>query len=127
MYLLGKQKLTISDATNATDVWKDKFAINILLRTENDIKLEEVGAGKGVYSGLYIVSNYNISLDDIKHIIITKDFAKYISLLKKYKSGGYYTFNTKDIQQYINYYLTHKSNTKKYDQQSVSSNYPTLF
>ncbi len=109
------------------DVWKDKFAINILLRTEDDIKLEEVGAGKGVYSGLYIVSNYNIPLDDIKHIIITKDFAKYISLLKKYKSGGYYTFNTKDIQQYINYYLTHKSNTKNYGQQSVSSNYPTLF
>lgn len=91
------------------DVWKYKVAINTLLRTENDLKIEEVKAGEGVYSGLYIVSELEIPFDDIKKILVTQDFAEYVRLLKKYKSGGYYTFNSKDVQQYINYYLTYKS------------------
>jgi adenine-specific DNA-methyltransferase len=86
------------------DVWKDKIAINTLLRTENDLKIEKVNAGCGVYSGLYIITELDMTFDDIRNIIVSEDFAKYIRLLKKYKSGGYYTFNTKDVQQYINYF-----------------------
>ncbi len=97
------------------DVWKNKIAINTLLRTEKDLKIEEVSNGKGVYSGLYITSEENISFEDIKQILVNKDFAEYVRLLKKYKSGGYYTFNSKDVQQYINYYLTYKSNKKYVD------------
>lgn len=110
-----------------TDVWKDKIAINTLLRTQNDLKIESVKPGEGVYSGLYIVSSLKISIDDIKKILISNDFAKYVSLLKKYRSGGYYTFNSKDLQQYINHYITHKSD-KHYDEQSnISSENPRLF
>jgi adenine-specific DNA-methyltransferase len=85
------------------DVWKDKIAINTLLRTEKDLKIEKVDAGCGIYSGLYIISEFDISYEIIRSILISEEFAKYISLLKKYKSGGYYTFNSKDVQQYINY------------------------
>lgn len=91
------------------DVWRDKVAINSLLRTENDLKIEKVKAGEGLYSGLYIISDVQIPFEDIKNILVAKDFAEYIRLLKKYKSGGYYTFNSKDVQQYINYYLTYKT------------------
>ena len=35
-----------------------------------------------------------------------------IKLLKKYKSGGYYTYNTKDVEQYINWYISYKSDNK---------------
>lgn len=87
------------------DVSKDKIAINTLLRTGKDLKIEKVNAGCGVYSGLYITTELNLSIDDFKKILMSKEFTKYISLLKKYKSGGYYTFNTKDVQQYINYYI----------------------
>ena len=100
------------------DVWKNKIAINTLLRTEQDLKIEEVKAGEGLYSGLYIVSELDIPIEDIKGILVTKDFAKYISLLKKYKSGGYYTFNSKDVQQYINYYITYKSDKHYVDKSS---------
>lgn len=100
------------------DVWKDKIAINSLLRTEKDLKIEEVKRGEGLYSGLYIVNDYNIPFEDIKEILITKDFATYVSLLKKYKSGGYYTFNSKDVEEYINYYITFKSE-KTYDDKST--------
>ena len=87
------------------DVWKDKIAINTLLRTEKDLKIEKVDAGCGVYSGLYIISEFDISYEIIRNILVCEEFGKYVSLLKKYKSGGYYTFNTKDVQQYINYKL----------------------
>ncbi|MBQ8423473.1 MAG: N-6 DNA methylase [Coprobacter sp.] len=101
------------------DVWKDKIAINTLLRTEKDIKIEIVKAGCGVYSGLYLISELKIPYEDIRSILISKEFAKYVSLLKKYKSGGYYTFNSKDVQQYINYYITYKSEKKYVDQSSI--------
>ncbi len=100
------------------DVWKDKIAINTLLRTEKDLKIECVKAGNGLYSGLYITSKFNIPYEDIKSILINKEFAKYVALLKKYKSGGYYTFSSKDVQQYINYYITYKSE-KQYADQSI--------
>ena len=51
-----------------------------------------------------IITELDMTFDDIRNIIVSEDFAKYIRLLKKYKSGGYYTFNTKDVQQYINYF-----------------------
>ena len=31
---------------------------------------------------------------------------EYIKLLKNYKSGGYYNFSSKDLEQYLNYKLT---------------------
>lgn len=100
------------------DVWRDKIAINTLLRTEKDLKIEFVKAGCGLYSGLYITSEFNIPYEDIKSILISEDFAKYVALLKKYKSGGYYTFSSKDVQQYINYYITYKSEKQYVDQSS---------
>lgn len=99
-----------------TDVSKEKVAINTLLRTKDDIKIKKVGAGSGIYSGLYVISRFKVTYEDIKEIIVSDDFVKYIKLLKKYKSGGYYTFNSKDVQQYINYYITYKSKKQYVDQ-----------
>ncbi len=110
------------------DVWKDKIAINALIRTENDLKVEIVKEGQGVYSGLYIINNdVIIPFEDIIGILTTKDFAKYVSLLKKYKSGGYYTYNSKDVEQYINYMLTYKSNKNYDDQPRLSEHNLRLF
>ena len=68
-----------------------------------------VKRGEGLYSGLYIITDYNIPFDDIISIIRTDEFVDYVKMLKKYKSGGYYTYNSKDVEQYINCYLTYKS------------------
>lgn len=110
------------------DVWKDKIAINALIRTESDLKIEIVKEGQGVYSGLYIINNdVIIPFEDIIGFLTTKDFAKYVSLLKKYKSGGYYTYNSKDVEQYINYMLTYKSNKNYDDQPRLSEHNLRLF
>ena len=84
------------------DTFKNKLAINTLLRNENDFKFINAPAGTGVYGGLYIISD-TISFDEIEKALKSKEFATYISLLGKYKSGGYYTFSSKDVKKYLDY------------------------
>ena len=91
------------------DTYKDKLAINTLIRTIEDIKLIKARKGIGVYSGLYIVSN-SIPMEHIKKILWSNDFCKYVSLLGKYKSGGYYTYSSKDVTSFINYKLSKEEN-----------------
>ncbi len=88
------------------DTYKNKLAINTLLRTENDFKFMYAPKGTGVYSGLYIISN-KFDIDTIKKTLKTKEFMTYVSLLGKYKSGGYYTFSSKDVKAYLDYKLSY--------------------
>lgn len=81
------------------DVFKRKISINTIIKDVNSIKLNVVEPGCGVYSGLYILTD--IPFNMIKTIICTEDFISYVKKLKKYKSGGYFTFNAKDLEQYI--------------------------
>ena len=82
------------------DTFKDKLSVNSIIKDVSSIKLKEVPKGCGVYSGLYILSQVSHVL--IERIIKSEDFISYIKMLKKYKSGGYYTFNTRDLEQYLN-------------------------
>ena len=116
-YLISnKEKLTArSNERNGNDFWyaygrsqalndtfKDKLSINTLIRDENDLKFVFAPAGVGVYSGLYILSE-NVDYKDIVSSLKTKEFIRYIKFLGKYKSGGYYTFSSKDIKAYLDY------------------------
>ena len=83
------------------DVNKDKIAVNTIIKDIDSIKLTFVSEGKGVYSGLYILTNE--SFDTIQQILLSEDFVSYIQSLRKYKSSGYYTFSSKDLEQYLNY------------------------
>lgn len=96
------------------DAAKPKIAINNLIRNANDIKLEFCPAGSGVYGGLYILSD--LSLDEIKSYVCNADFVRYVSLLKKYKSGGYFTYSSKDLKTYLEYaYVKRRGNGKQQD------------
>lgn len=85
------------------DVFRDKIAINTIVKNEDSIKIKFVPAGSGVYSGLYILSDY--SLDEIKGAIKNVNFINYIKLLKNYKSGGYYTYSSTELRKYLIYTL----------------------
>ena len=102
------------------DVSKVKYAINTLIKDKGSIKLECVPQGAGVYSGLYILTD--IEFETIKQLIYSEDFINYIKLLKNYKSGGYYTFASKDLEQYLNYKLS-----EKYGQSRISNGSRELF
>lgn len=102
------------------DVSKIKYAINTIIKDLGSIKLEIVPQGSGIYSGLYILTD--IEFDIIKQLVYSEDFINYIKLLKNYKSGGYYTFASKDLEQYLNYKLT-----DKYGQSRISNSSRELF
>ncbi len=87
------------------DTFKNKLALNTMIRTKDDLKLVEVESGKGIYGGLYIISD-TMPITKIKSLLLDDEFSKYISLLGKYKSGGYYTYSSKDITAYLNYKLS---------------------
>ena len=88
------------------DVWVDKYAINTVIRDVASVKLNKADAGSGVYSGLYILSD--VPESQIRDVLLSDDFINYIRVLKKYKSGGYYTFSSKDLRQFLNFQLCKK-------------------
>lgn len=89
------------------DTYKDKLAINSLIRTPSDFKFVKAPAGTGVYSGLYIMSD-EISFDEIISALISDDFLDYVKMLGKYKSGGYYTFSSKDLKSYLDFMFSYE-------------------
>ncbi|MDR0957420.1 MAG: N-6 DNA methylase [Candidatus Nomurabacteria bacterium] len=91
-YLFGR-----TQAIN--DVNKPKIAINTIIKDIQSIKLNKVAAGQGIYSGLYIL--YDGDYSDIEKAILSDDFVNYVKSLKKYKSGGYYTFSSRDLKNYL--------------------------
>ena len=105
------------DRTKAIkDVFKNKIAVNSIVKDKNSIKIEQVPAGAGVYSGLYILSDF--SLKEIKEVLINDEFIEYLKLLKNYKSGGYYTFSSSDLQKF----LTYKLRKNNHEQSTIFTN-----
>lgn len=86
------------------DVYIKKYSINTIIKSVETIKLIEVPSGQGVYSGLYILTD--IPFEVLESIIRSDEFIGYLKILKHYKSGGYYTYTSKDLEQFINYKLS---------------------
>lgn len=82
------------------DVKYQKIAINNCVKDIESIKLNPVDANQGVYSGFYLLTDH--SYEAIKQKICSAEFIGYIQTLNKCKSGGYYTFSSKDLAKYIN-------------------------
>ena len=85
------------------DTYKDKITVNNLIRDVSDIKINKVGIGKGMYSGFYILTEVDFEI--IENAIKSASFIKYVKSLRKYKSGGYYTFSARDLEKYLNYII----------------------
>lgn len=86
------------------DTYKRKIAFNTLIREIKDLKIAEVKAGEGVFSGLYIVSD--LPLNVFEKALKNDEFLEFIKSLQKYKNGGYYTFSSSDLGKF----LAHKLN-----------------
>jgi len=99
------------------DVSKRKYAINSLIRDTDDIKLQSCAPGTGIYSGLYILTNFE--LDVLQNVLFCDDFIQYVTMLGKYKSGGYYTYSSKDLSRYLNFKLSER-NGHLYEQSAIS-------
>lgn len=101
-------------------MFKVKYAVNTIIKDTSSIRFERVDAGKGLYSGLYILTD--IAEDELRDLLVCDDFVEYVKMLANYKSGGYYTFTSKDVEQYLNYKLS-----TKYGQSRISTGNLELF
>lgn len=90
------------------DTKKIKLAIGTLIKKPGDIKTTCAPSGCGVYSGLYATSE-TFNGNQIADALKSSDFFKYAAILGKYKSGGYYTFSSKDIKIFLDYYFSKES------------------
>ena len=81
------------------DVYKKKYSVCSIIREPNDLKLTFCDRGTGVYGGLYILTDLDEAI--LKDLLYTDGFMEYVALLGKYKSGGYYTFSSKDLKRYL--------------------------
>ncbi|VEU72600.1 HsdM family class I SAM-dependent methyltransferase [Mycoplasmopsis gallopavonis] len=89
------------------DTYKNKVAINTLAQNLKDLKIINCPSGTGVYAGLYIISASK-GYEEIKKALYREEFIKYIALLGKYRNGGYYTFSSKDLKAYLDYFFRAK-------------------
>lgn len=83
------------------DTYSQKYAINCVIKSKDDIKIISAPPGTGVYGGIYILTDE--PLENLASKLKNNDFFRYVMMLKKYKSGGYYTFSAKDLESYLNY------------------------
>lgn len=86
------------------DVYLRKYSINSIIKQVRTIKLIDIPAGAGVYSGLYILTE--VPCDILESAIKSEEFINYLTILKHYKSGGYYTYSSKELEQYLNYRIS---------------------
>lgn len=82
------------------DVSKAKISINTTIRDIDTIKLNQIEPGAGIYSGLYLLTS--VPFEVIREKICSQDFIEYLHVINKCKSGGYFTFSSKDLSRYIN-------------------------
>jgi len=103
-YLFGRTQALI-------DVYKEKVTIGNLISAKKNLRVNQIGENVACYSGLYIIPNSYLPLSRVIKILKNhKDLLNYVKILSKYKSGGYYTFSSKDMQKYINYNLQEEKN-----------------
>ncbi len=83
------------------DLMKHKIPINQLIRRKGDLKLTPAPPGTGCYGGLYILTDEPI--EKLQSLLISDEFEIYVAQLRKYKSGGYYTFSSRDLNCFLNF------------------------
>lgn len=85
------------------DVKYRKIAFNTMIKELKDLKIIEVKAGQGIFSGLYLVSD--LPLSEFEKALRNDEFFAFIKSLRKYKNGGYYSFNSTDLGRFLAYKL----------------------
>lgn len=88
------------------DTFKEKWAVKSTIKDLSEPICKRVPSGNGVYGGLYILTEHTEGLKALE----TQDFMNYVKMLGKYKSGGYYTFSSKELENYLNWSYGKKKN-----------------
>lgn len=82
------------------DVKYNKYSINTTIKDVKSIRLNKVKSGQGMYSCLYLLTD--VPYEKLKNIICSEKFVEYLRILNKCKSGGYFTYSSKDLAKFVN-------------------------
>lgn len=85
------------------DVKMRKIAFNTMIKELKDLRICEVEAKSGVFGGLYLVSDLPLSI--FEKALRNDEFLDFIKSLRKYKNGGYYSFNSADLGRFLAFKL----------------------
>lgn len=80
------------------DTWQDKIAVQSIVRPDHPVRITCAPAGVGVFGGIYIIG---LSKKQVRKYMSDDIFWDWCRALAKYKSGGYYTFSSKELEQYL--------------------------
>ena len=86
------------------DTFKTKYPISSIIKLDCPAKVGTSASGTGVFGGLYVLPKVDgIDWDTINDAMTSNDFYYFVEMLGKYKSGGYYSFSSKDAEVYLNW------------------------
>ena len=80
-----------------------RYSVSPIISCKEDVIVKYVFSGMGVYGGVFVIPN-GTELDfDVEECLKTDEFISYVKALGRFKNGGYYTFSSKELQNYLNY------------------------
>lgn len=85
------------------DTHKKKFVLNTLYSKKEDVRLVRCPDVAVVYGGIYILGP--IKQEILEEILYSDKYIQYVKTIGKYKSGGYYTLGSKEVENFINFSL----------------------
>ena len=88
------------------DTFEDKVAVQGMIKPGEPLRVRSAPAGCGVYGGVYV-----LGLDErcVREALDSPEFAAYAAALRKYKAGGYYSFGGKDLERFLNWFVSGRS------------------
>jgi adenine-specific DNA-methyltransferase len=83
------------------ETFKPKLLLNpIMSENQQTLKTFIIPSGTLIYSGLFITAEQKV-LHQIKNLLETENFTRYIKTVGKDLNSGYKTFNTKHVKQFL--------------------------
>lgn len=87
------------------DVNRSRYAINTIVKSPETLRLMLVRPGEGVYAGLYLLTER--TEEELRQAFKHPYFIRFLETIGRYRSGGYYTYSSKEMSQYLNYYFAY--------------------
>lgn len=84
-----------------SDTYRDKVAVQTLVRSGSPPKTADAPAGTGVFGGVYVVG---MGRRELSSAVSSEEFFSYVEALRKYKSGGYYSLGGRDLGRFLSWW-----------------------
>lgn len=85
------------------DTYRDKVAVQNLVKPPIPPRTIDAPAGTGVFCGLYVVG---MTKGDTDEAVSSAEFFDYVRSLRQYKSGGYYACGGRDLERFLNWWVS---------------------